>query len=250
MNDYYGERVIKPPMENVRSGKIFKPTRAFIFKGWLQAFTFFLFIWTLMILAWVGLSWVINVPDGDWTFLQWIAYLNFWWLFVNMWYWGIASIIMALGFTGWALYVTRIEYSIIAETGETMPEVFVRKGIITVTEKHVPFRTITNISSKKGIYDRLFGIGSVEIQTAGTSAVSPGGGTKPEEKLEGVPYYNEVRDFILRELRKFRAPYVTGTEVVSREEREMMADSSVMSEILRVLREMRDSLRRLEERGL
>lgn len=89
-----------------------------------------------------------------------------------------------------------------------MPEVYVKKGIFNLTRKHVPFRTITNISTQSGPLDRLFGIGSVSIETAGFS----GEKKEPEEKLEGIEFYEEVRDFILQEIRKFRSPYTTGTE--------------------------------------
>jgi hypothetical protein len=130
-----------------------------------------------------------------------------------------------------------------------MPEIYVKKGIMTVTEKHVPFRTITSVFSKKGIFDRLFGIGSVEIQTAGmTGSTSPGGfHTKPEEKLEGLPYFNELRDFILRELRRFTGQYVTGTEVVAPQQDNVFAGSG-QGEILQTLQDMRDILRRMDEK--
>ncbi|NIW13281.1 MAG: PH domain-containing protein, partial [Candidatus Thorarchaeota archaeon] len=68
-----------------------------------------------------------------------------------------------------SIYVRSIEYSVISESGESMPEVYVQKGIFNRTRKHVPFRTITNISTKSGPLDRLFGIGSVNIETAGFS---------------------------------------------------------------------------------
>jgi hypothetical protein len=113
----------------------------------------------------------------------------------------------------------------------------------------VPFRTITSIFSKKGVFDRLFGIGSVEIQTAGmTGGSSPGGfQAKPEEKLEGLPYFNELRDFILRELRRFTGQYVTGTEVIAPQQDDVFAGSGQV-EILHTLQEMRDILRRMDDK--
>ncbi|NIV68274.1 PH domain-containing protein, partial [Candidatus Bathyarchaeota archaeon] len=63
-----------------------------------------------------------------------------------------------------------------------------------------PFRTITNIASRVGVFDRLFRIGTVEIQTAGYSG-GPTGQGGPEEKLEGIKFYQELAQFVLRELR-------------------------------------------------
>ncbi|MHA2143549.1 MAG: PH domain-containing protein [Candidatus Thorarchaeota archaeon] len=250
MSGYYDERVIKPPMERIASGKIFKPARSFIFKGWIQAIVFFAIWWVIIIVGWIGLTFLIYVLSREtWTPIQHVQYVNTWWTFVSGWYWGIALIILGIIFTVWALYVVRIEYSILAETGQPMPEIYVKKGIMTVTEKHVPFRTITSVFSKKGIFDRLFGIGSVEIQTAGmTGSTSPGGfHTKPEEKLEGLPYFNELRDFILRELRRFTGQYVTGTEVVAPQQDNVFAGSG-QGEILQTLQDMRDILRRMDEK--
>ncbi|MGD9380934.1 MAG: PH domain-containing protein [Candidatus Thorarchaeota archaeon] len=249
MSDYYDERVIKPPMERIASGKIFKPARSFIFKGWLQSVMFFAIWWIIGMTAWTGLSYVILVFDRGLTPLQHAQYMGTWWWLVNMWYWGVACLILGVVFAAWTAYVLKIEYSILAESGRPMPEIYVKKGVLTVTEKHVPFRTITSIFSKKGVFDRLFGIGSVEIQTAGmTGGSSPSGfQAEPEEKLEGLPYFNELRDFILRELRKFTGQYVTGTEVVAPQQDDVFTGSGQV-EILHTLQEMRDILRRMDDK--
>ncbi len=72
--------------------------------------------------------------------------------------------------------------------------------------------------------------------------------TSAEEKLEGITFYEELRDFILRELRKFKGSYVTGTEVVHPEEEPVpRSDDSLEDEILLVLREIRNLLRKEKE---
>ncbi|MHA1481152.1 MAG: PH domain-containing protein, partial [Candidatus Thorarchaeota archaeon] len=120
-----------------------------------------------------------------------------------------------------------------------------KKGLVTVSKRHVPLRTITNVTTKAGPFDRLFGIGVVEIETAGAGRTNAAGQPMPDEKIEGVVFYEEVRDFILQELRKFRAPYVTGTEVVHEADALIptMSDS-LDDEILMTLREIRDLLKR------
>jgi len=137
-------------------------------------------------------------------------------------------------------YFKRIEYSVKAETGDSMPEIYSKRGILTITRRHVPFRTITNISSKAGPFDRLFKIGSVHIETAGYSGPNQKG---PEETLSGIVFYEEVRDFILKELRKFKEPYVTGTEVVYPTEEPVPKMEGLDDEILTTLREIRDILK-------
>ncbi len=229
-------KVIKPPMKTISSGKIFRPDKAFVYKGWVVAFVTVFTIWLVIIVSWLGIAYMTVVMDETITMTQFWQYLNEWWPLVNMVYWLGSIIVLIPTLLIWTVYVRSIRYSVISESGESMHEIYVRKGIITVTEKHVPFRTITNISSKAGPFDRLFGIGSVEIQTAGYSGGTQAG-AKPEEKLEGIQIYESVRDFILRELRKFRAPYVVGTEVVGPEE------GDLNTQILSVLTEIRDILR-------
>ena len=159
--------------------------------------------------------------------------INFWTIVLDL-VWLIPYMILIPS------YVRSIEYSVKSESGETMPEVYVRKGIVTISRKHVPFRTITNIESKAGPFDRFFGIGSVSIETAGYSGSQT---TGPEEKLEGIVFYEEVRDFILNELRKYRAPYTTTTEVAQPKEEPVPRGEGLDDEILITLREIRDLLR-------
>ncbi len=78
-------------------------------------------------------------------------------------------------------------------------EVIVHVGIWTKSVKHVPYRTVTNVTVKRGILDRLFGIGTLNIQTAGMS-----GTTGAEESLEGLDNVQEVYDIVATELRRFR----------------------------------------------
>lgn len=90
-------------------------------------------------------------------------------------------------------------------------EIIVMVGVITKSVKHVPFRTVTNIEVKRGPLDRLFGIGTLAIQTAGFSGTS----TSAEETLVGLENVQEVYEKVAGELRRFRAgmfPTQTGEE--------------------------------------
>jgi uncharacterized membrane protein YdbT with pleckstrin-like domain len=112
-------------------------------------------------------------------------------------------------------------------------EVIVYVGIWTKSVKHVPYRTVTNITIKRDIFDRwFFGIGSLNIQTAGMS------GTKgAEEKLVGLPNVQEVYDIVATVLRRFRGGMSpTAAEV----EGEALGDSArVLGEILTEVRAIR-----------
>ena len=230
--------MIKPPVERITSGKIFRPSRAFLYKMWVQGVVIAALIWAATMLSFVGLAYLIATdpakhPPGQITVATYWGPINFWTIVLNL-AWLIPYLILVPS------YVRSIEYSVKSESGETMPEVYVRKGIVTISRKHVPFRTITNIESKAGPFDRFFGIGSVSIETAGYSGSQT---TGPEEKLEGIVFYEEVRDFILNELRKYRAPYTTTTEVAQPKEEPVPRGEGLDDEILITLREIRDLLR-------
>jgi membrane protein YdbS with pleckstrin-like domain len=232
------EKVIKPPLKNVKSGKIFRPSRAFLHKFLLQPIAAILIIWVMVTLGLVVFSFAAPIMEPEnfsyfaQIFVAWFGPVSFWTLVFNLvWF---VPVMLYVPF-----YYKSMEFSVKAKTGETMPEVYVKKGVLTITRKHVPFRTITNISSKAGPFDRLFNIGSVHIETAGYSGSQQQG---PEVKLEGIVFFEEVRDFILNELRKFKAPYVTGTEVVQIEE-PVPRIEGLDDEILITLREIRDLLK-------
>ena len=82
------------------------------------------------------------------------------------------------------------------------------------------------------------GIGNVSVETACYSGTQQ---TGPEEKLEGIVFYEEVRDFILKALREYRSPYTTAAEPPRREE-PVLGGPGLDDEILVTLREIRDLL--------
>lgn len=237
-------RIIRPPGERISHGRVFKPSKAYFQKSILEVWLGAVFLWLIVLGIWFGIS-LIGFVDSD------LLWMNFavWWMPITVWMW-IFNIIWAVpGMVLTSIYVRSIEYSVISESGESMPEIYVQKGIFYRTRKHVPFRTITNISTKSGPLDRLFGIGSVNIETAGFS----GEKKEPEEKLEGIEFYEEVRDFILQELRKFRAPYTTTTEHAIYGDADIpKLPDSLDDEILMTLRDMKtileDISKKLEKR--
>jgi membrane protein YdbS with pleckstrin-like domain len=227
-------KVIKPPIESVRSGSIFKPSKAYTRKCWTQQLIVAISLYLGLVIGTQFMARFLAIVEPEKYVLEqilssWMGPIMRWGLVANL-LWLVPLIIITPPF------VATIEYSVRAESGEAMPEIYVKKGLFTRTIKHVPFRTITNISSVAGVFDRIFGIGSVHIETAGNSAHERG----PEEVLEGIVFYDELRDYILTQLRKFRDPYVIGTEVC-------YPSDAILTERDRINREMLDTLRKIQE---
>jgi len=115
-------------------------------------------------------------------------------------------------------------------------EVIVRVGIITHSVKHVPYRTVTNVTVKRDILDRwFFGLGSLNIQTAGMSGTSGA-----EEKLVGLTNVEEVYEMVVKELRRFRGGMApTAAEV---ESEPALASADALSAILAEVQAIRQAL--------
>ncbi|MFW9965643.1 MAG: PH domain-containing protein [Candidatus Thorarchaeota archaeon] len=244
MGREYEGKVIRPPMETVAYGKVFRPATALRNKYWFIAVVTMLIMYAITAGTFFGLFYLIYVfTDGLWQFSAWIDAM---WTPVNFWFWTLGLIVLVPVLILIPVYLNRFEYSVRGESGKSLPEIYVKKGLIDVTEKHVPLRAITNIASKTGPFDRLFGIGNVEIHTAGYSG-GPYEGGKPEEKIEGITFYQELRDFILSEMRSFKGIYATTTEGFTEQDSTIRV-GSVEEATLSTLQDLRNVLRRIEDK--
>ncbi|MFW9806033.1 MAG: PH domain-containing protein [Candidatus Thorarchaeota archaeon] len=214
------ERIIKPPIERVVSGRVFHPDNAFLYKKWLRVFIVLIIVWVAL---WGFKTLMSNLEFA--TFMtEWIEFSEVFilidWIALTQTYWIIASSVFALWMIYTFIYVKHIDYSLASWEGDVSPEIYVRKGIIQITQRHVPFRTVTNLRTRRGVFDRLFGIGTIQIETAAKPSAAQGGGIiaiilqklmrggTAQENIEGVRFHEELRDFILRELRGFgKAPF-------------------------------------------
>jgi membrane protein YdbS with pleckstrin-like domain len=76
-------------------------------------------------------------------------------------------------------------------------EVIMHAGVVTRSVTHVPLRMITNLKVHRGPFDRLFGLGTIDIQTAGTIE-----GNNVAESLVGLCNFREVYDHMSAALRR------------------------------------------------
>ncbi len=215
MNETAKVKIIKGegtfPTPEVR--KIY-PTRALLWKYYLTVFLIWVAVGTgIILLGWFLLSVADDPPPAN---------------FVAVVFWGASIIILIPAILLLPFYVSAMEFIVHGD------EVIVKKGLFNKTVKYCPYRTVTNISTRAGILDRLFGIGCVNVQTAGK-----GGTTGPEEKLEGLPLYHEIRDYILRQLRVYYAA-VSGVKIPIHKEANLL---TVQREMINELREIKQLLK-------
>jgi len=94
-------------------------------------------------------------------------------------------------------------------------QVIMHVGVVTQSVKYVPFRTVTNMTVKRDPLDRAFGIGSLEIQTAGISGTS-----EAEQNLVGLTDPDAVYSLAVQALRRYRG--AMGPTTADIEEEDMM----------------------------
>jgi membrane protein YdbS with pleckstrin-like domain len=114
-------------------------------------------------------------------------------------------------------------------------EVIVHAGIWTQSVKHVPYRTVTNLTVKRDVLDRWLGLGTLNIQTAGMS-----GQKGAEEHLAGLTEVQEVYDAVAEELRRFRggmAPTQAGVE-----DEPLTSPPGVLGDILAEVQAIREAM--------
>lgn len=112
-------------------------------------------------------------------------------------------------------------------------EIIVYSGFLNKSVKHVNFRNVTNMELKRTFFDRLLGIGSLSIQTAGSGSVTP------EEKLAGLDNVQEVYQYIARQLRDYRSDARASNTT---DFTDALNDRRISIQILRELRAIRGLL--------
>ena len=195
-----------------REPRIIRPSRNFLWKNYFQFFLLFFgtSVLTIVLLS-VFIAFLSSIDPARGTILQDVFFLLMVLYFLC---WAIGGIAYTIGEY---LYIRNMYFIVHGN------EIVVKKGLINISEKHVPYRTVTNIEMRIGLFDRLFQIGTVEIQTAGGSVSSSSLEAGPEEKLEGIRVYKEVRDYILTQLRAYQAAHLDKTEEVAKKSTDVSA---------------------------
>lgn len=160
------------------NGKVFQPSSRFLSKIRLQL-TLILLV-TYLAFSPLAFAFGSENPDGDVLYLAISG--------------GIIIVAWIVGMLLSGPYYHSLRYEVMDD------EVIVRAGIVTSSVKHVPYRTVTNITIQRGLMDRwFFNLGTLKIQTAGMS-----GNTGAEESLVGLPDVQSVYDMVVLALRRFR----------------------------------------------
>jgi len=157
---------------------------------------------------------IISLSSGniEAIFIIWIIFLG---LVLMMW---------IISFPLIRLWIKNLSYLILDD------RVTIHQGILTKTQKNIPFRAITDFALERTLYDRILGIGAIKIQTAGQSQSASG----YEGKLSGLIDFEPLH-IDLREKIKHLHPL---SESVTTKEPDNNSDESILIQILSELKEI------------
>ncbi len=112
--------------------------------------------------------------------------------------------------------------------------VTIHKGLLTKTQQNIPLRAVTDFALQRTIYDRVLGIGTIKIQTAGQTT-SP---TGYEGSLSGLLDYDNWQAE-LRQKIEILHPFSDATATAETGKR---SDQGILIQILDELKKIRTSL--------
>lgn len=111
--------------------------------------------------------------------------------------------------------------------------IIINKGILTKTQQNIPFRAITDFAFERTLYDRILGIGSIKIQTAGQSTTPSGYEGKISGLIEYEKWYTELREKIKR-----LHTHLEENQNIMREEKD---STKILEAILQELKEINEN---------
>ena len=138
---------------------------------------------------------------------------------------GLISIMWIVSFPLIHLWIKNLSYFIHDD------RITIQSGIITKKEQNIPYRSITDFVLKRGPFDRILGIGTIKIQTAGQSTSA----TVYEGSLSGLLDYEPLHAD-LREKLKSLHPI---SESITTSESVKQSDDSLLVQILDELKIIR-----------
>lgn len=106
---------------------------------------------------------------------------------------GVIALLWLISVPIMRLWIRNLVYHIEDE------RITIHKGILTKIQQNIPYRAITDFQLHRTLYDRVLGIGSLRVQTAGQSQ-QPGG---YEGKLSGLTDWSSLLETLQSRVKEF-----------------------------------------------
>lgn len=114
---------------------------------------------------------------------------------------GSIALLWIISFPWIYLWIKNLKYVIHDD------RITIHKGILTKKYQNIPYRSITDFFLKRGLYDRILGLGSIQIQTAGQSPSATG----YEGDLSGLSDYEGIHAGLKNKIKLFHPVSILAT---------------------------------------
>ena len=157
----------------------YKPKKTFLTKTLIEIILIGVFIW---LCAWVPMYFIMmeEIPGN---YLQ----TSLFWSIIGNLVWIVPAFLIQIP------VFKSYRYELLDD------EIVVHSGWLTQRVRHVPYRMVTNIEIRRGLLDRLLGIGTLNIETAGNSDPNQ----KAEARLFGLEDVETIYEEVAACLRAF-----------------------------------------------
>lgn len=116
--------------------------------------------------------------------------------------------------------------------------IIINKGILTKTQQNIPFRAVTDFAFERTLYDRVLGIGSIKIQTAGQSTTPSG----YEGKISGLLEYEKWNSDLREKIKQLHTTSVSNKNIKI-EDNDVV---EIMNEVLNELKIMNKNIKNIK----
>lgn len=120
-------------------------------------------------------------------------------------------------------------------------ELTIRRGVLRIERSAIPFEKVQNVNVSRTILERILGIATLKIETAGTN---PG---EAEGIIPGIANYREVVDEILMHVEHLRANHIAAHEKAPSAELDKLLGE--LSSLRAELQKLRDENQRLKTKN-
>jgi uncharacterized membrane protein YdbT with pleckstrin-like domain len=142
---------------------------------------------------------------------------------------GVIFVLLAIIGPILVLWVKNLSYMI----GEE--KVTIHKGILTKVQKNIPIRAVTDFVVNRSIFDRLLGIASIRIQTAGQSQTPTG----YEGNIAGIVEWERLHTMLRDRLKSL---HPISESLATREAAPHTTEGDLLAQILNELKAIRKAM--------
>lgn len=101
---------------------------------------------------------------------------------------GVALLMWLISLPIIYFWIKNLKYEILQD------RITIHKGILTKVQQNIPYRSITDFILHRSLYDRLLGLASIRVQTAGQSTTATGYEGNVAGLLEWEPLIQDLRE--------------------------------------------------------